>query len=255
MNLAIVGFGQMGQMVASVAQARGHQIAATVDPVNEHASHKALTPALLKDIDVCIEFTVPQAVLANIKSIAETGTNMVIGTTGWYNKIDTVKQWISAAQCGLIHAPNFSLGVNLFYRILETTSDLMNKFNTYDIAGIEYHHNRKADSPSGTAKKIAEILISHLDRKKEAIFDRLDRRIEPDKLQFASVRCGTITGIHKVLFDSEADTIELIHTAHNRRGFALGAAVAAEWIVNKKGIYTVDHLLQAMLNGEIKHDN
>jgi 4-hydroxy-tetrahydrodipicolinate reductase len=251
MNLALIGYGQMGHIIEEIALARGHSIVVTIDPKNPQATHQTLSPEILAECDVCIEFTLPEAVLENIEIIAAAGKQMVIGTTGWYDKIVSVQQWLKASDSALIYAPNFSLGVNLFYKIVEHAAAIMNAFDDYDVSGLEYHHNKKADSPSGTAKKITEVLLKNIMRKKKAVFDRVDRHIESDELHFASIRSGAIPGIHKVLFDSDADTIELSHTARNRRGFALGSVLAAEWILNKKGLFTIDNFLQEILNKEI----
>jgi 4-hydroxy-tetrahydrodipicolinate reductase len=248
MNLALIGYGQMSRIVEEIALSRGHKVCVTVDPVNPEAMYKTLTADVVAESDVCIEFTLPAAVLKNIKILASAEKSMVIGTTGWYDQIDYVRGWLAESKCGLVYAPNFSLGVNLFYKILEQAAQIMNKFDTYDVAGLEYHHRKKADSPSGTAKKISEILLNNLSRKKKAVFDLADRRLDSHELHFASIRCGAIPGTHKVLFDSEADSIEFIHTARNRRGFALGSVLAAEWILNKEGIFTVDDFIQELLN-------
>lgn len=250
MKLALIGYGQMGYTIEKIALARGHHIPVTVDPVNPDARYRELTADILMDCDVCIEFTLPEAVLNNIKHIAEAGKPMVIGTTGWYNQLDNVRQWVNAANTALIYAPNFSLGVNLFYKMVACAADIINKFDNYDISGLEIHHNKKADSPSGTAKKIVEILLKRIDRKKAAFYNKLDRRIESDELHFASIRCGAVPGMHKVLFDSEADSIELSHTARNRVGFAFGSVLAAEWIVSRKGTFTIDDFLEDLLEKE-----
>jgi 4-hydroxy-tetrahydrodipicolinate reductase len=250
MKLALIGYGQMGCIIEEIALSRGHTISITVDPINPKASHKTLTPAIVAESDVCIEFTQPEAALANIKCIAGAGKSMVIGTTGWYDQIAAVREWLADSKCGLIYAPNFSLGVNIFYKIIEHAAAIVNKFDTYDVAGLEYHHNKKMDSPSGTAKKITEILLNNISRKKEAVFDRVDRRIQPHELHFSSVRCGAFPGTHKVVFDSEADSIAFSHTARNRRGLALGSVLAAEWIVNKEGVFTIDDFIQELLNRE-----
>ncbi|MBT4333854.1 MAG: 4-hydroxy-tetrahydrodipicolinate reductase, partial [Candidatus Cloacimonetes bacterium] len=138
---------------------------------------------------------------------------------------------------GFIYGSNFSVGMNLFFSIIESAAKLMNKAEDYDLFGLEMHHNKKKDSPSGTAKVLSEIILQNIDRKTKVQYDKLDRKIEQDELHFTSVRSGNIPGTHSISFDSEADTIELKHTARNRNGLALGAIKAAKWINNKTGFY------------------
>jgi len=148
---------------------------------------------------------------------------------------------------GLIHAANFSLGMNIFYHIVKESAKLIDQFDNYDISGLELHHNKKADSPSGTAKTLAEILLNNIRRKEKVTYEMVNRKIEPDELHFASVRSGSIPGTHKIIFDSTADTIELSHSARNREGFAIAAVIAAEWLHGKKGFFTIDDLMKDKL--------
>jgi 4-hydroxy-tetrahydrodipicolinate reductase len=240
MKIALIGYGNMGKEVERAAKIRGHTVCATVDPVAKEATHKELTAACLKDADVVIDFTLPASVIGNIKTVTAVKKNMVIGTTGWYDNMTEAKQLVGTAGTGLIYSSNFSLGVSMFYRIVEAAARLVNKVPDYDIFGYELHHNRKVDSPSGTAKSIAEILLKNISRKKQMQYDKLDRKINPEELHFASVRAGSIPGTHVVGFDSEADTIELKHTARSRAGFALGAVIAAEWVSGRKGFFTMN---------------
>jgi 4-hydroxy-tetrahydrodipicolinate reductase len=151
-------------------------------------------------------------------------------------------------QVALIHAANFSLGMNIFYQILQQAAALFDRFENYDVSGIELHHHKKADSPSGTARKLADILLKYIQRKKKATYDLVNRKIEPDELHFASLRCGSIPGTHKIIFDSTADTVELTHTARNRQGLALGAVLAAEWIRGRKGFFSIDDMMKDKLS-------
>ena len=148
---------------------------------------------------------------------------------------------------GLIHSSNFSIGVNVFFKIIENAARMFNKIEEYDVYGYEMHHNKKIDSPSGTAKTIGNILINNIKRKDKLLFEAINRKIQPNELHFASVRAGAIPGTHAVGFDSDADTIELKHTARNREGFALGAIMAAKWIKNKKGFYTIDDMMDSIM--------
>ena len=166
--------------------------------------------------------------MTNIKALLPLQLPLVVGTTGWNDKVDEVAAL--ASKCGgtLMHSANFSIGVNMFYRIVEEASRLVNNFAEYDAAVWEMHHNQKADSPSGTALDIARRVMSGLKRKTEIVTDEFKQRPQPQQLHVSSTRCGTVPGTHKVFFDSVADTIELTHTARSRQGFASGAVHALE---------------------------
>ena len=247
MNIAIIGYGKMGHIVEQIAIKKGLNIRAIIDPVAEHATHKEINRESLKDVDVCIEFSLPEVAIENIKEIASLKVNHVFATTGWYDKVNEVKKIIEDAGTGFIYASNFSIGVNIFFRIVENAAKIINNVEDYDIFGYELHHNRKKDSPSGTAKSIEKILIENIDRKKSVVEEKLDRKIEPNELHFASVRGGDIPGTHIVGFDSTADTIELKHTARTRQGFALGSVIAAEWINGKKGFFTINDMMKEII--------
>src|SRR3989338_4784300 len=245
MKLALIGYGKMGKEVERAARLRGHTVCATIDKSDSGAMRKAIDDkgSCLKDADVVIDFTVPSAVVDNIRKVAAAKKNMVVGTTGWYDGMTEAKQVIGNAGTGFIYSSNFSVGVNVFYRIVEAAAKLIDKVPEYDVFGCELHHNQKLDSPSGTAKSIAEILLKNIGRKRQVQYDKLDRKINPEELHFASVRAGSIPGTHVVGFDSEADTIELKHTARSRAGFALGAVMAAEWVKGKKGFFTMNDFI------------
>lgn len=242
MKIALVGYGKMGKEVERVAKLRGHAVCAIVDHAATGATHKEIdaSGSFLKEADVVIDFTVPTAVIETIRKVTAAKKNMVVGTTGWYDGMTEAKQLVGQAGTGFIYSSNFSIGVNAFSRIVEAAARLINKVPEYDVFGYELHHSQKLDSPSGTAKSIAEILLKNIGRKKQAQYDKLDRKINPEELHFASVRAGSIPGTHVVGFDSEADTIELKHTARSRAGFALGAVMAAEWLKGRKGFFTMN---------------
>ncbi|MFC1769381.1 4-hydroxy-tetrahydrodipicolinate reductase [Nanoarchaeota archaeon] len=244
MKIAMIGYGQMGHEIEKVAISRGHEVISTIDPVVETAKFKEISQEALEGVDVAIDFTHPSVIIENIKKVSSLGKTLVVGTTGWYDQIEDVKSIISQSDMGFIYASNFSIGVNLFYKILESSAKIMNKVNEYDVAGIEYHHVKKADSPSGTAKSMANILVNNIDRKTKISYDKMDRKITPEELHFASVRVGAIPGTHNVIFDSPADTIELKHTARSRQGFALGAVLAAEYINGKKGFHEISQMME-----------
>lgn len=250
MKIAIIGYGAMGHLIEQVAKQRGHEIASIIDPNADKATHREITEDAVEDADVCIDFSTPTAVVDNIKKVSALGKNMVIATTGWYKQMDEVKDIIRRAGTGFIWSGNFSIGVNMFFRMVKEAAKIVNRVSDYDITSYEMHHKRKADSPSGTANMLGKILIDNIDRKNKLVFDRLDRRIEPDELHVASIRGGDIPGTHSILFDSAADTIELKHTARSRQGFAVGALMAAEFIKDKEGWFEIDDLMNNIIGGE-----
>lgn len=238
MNIALIGYGKMGKEVEALAKEKGVKIANIFTEEN-NIGGGALTPEALKDVDVCIEFSTPAAVLDNIKAVATCGKNIVVGTTGWYDKLDEVKKLVAKENIGFLYATNFSLGVNLFMHIVSNASQLVDRYSDYDVAISETHHNKKADAPSGTALSLGATILKEFRRKTELLANSPEGQIQSNQLHVTSTRVGSVAGTHKVTFDSESDSIELIHTAKDRRGFALGALVAAEWLQGKKGFYTM----------------
>ena len=249
MNIAIIGYGKMGHEIEKAAKVKGIKVVSVIDTNDTDANYNEINGKSMQNVDVCIDFTTPYAVINNIKKIAKFKKNIVVGTTGWYNEINEVEEIVKKYDIGLIYASNFSIGVNVFFKIIECAAKMIDKLEDYDIYGYEIHHNKKIDCPSGTAKTIGEILISNIKRKKKMLFEKIDRKIKPNELHFASVRAGSIPGAHIVGFDSSADTIELSHIARNREGFALGAIMAAEWIKNKKGFYDINDLMENIIGG------
>ncbi len=248
MKLAIIGYGNMGLIIERLAKSAGMEIGAIVDPVNPNATHEQMDEETLLDIDVCIDFTHPDVIMDNIEKYAMLGKNAVIGTTGWYDHIQDVRMMTENSGIGLLYSSNFSIGINIFNRVVERAAELFDKFDIYDVAGIEYHHNRKADSPSGTAITLANRIKDRIERKEKVVYDMLKRRIEANELHFASVRCGSITGKHEIIFDSPADFITLTHSAKNREGFAAGALEAAKWIHGRAGFFDIDDLVREIMN-------
>lgn len=239
MKIALVGYGKMGQTIEEICKSRGHETI-SIDPMSPKATFNSIDSADFTGVDVCIEFTHPSVVIENIKKLLEKKQKVVVGTTAWWQHLPEIKKIIESTDGTLLYSSNFSLGVNIFFKIVEQAAKLINRFDNYDIAGLEFHHNQKADSPSGTAASIADILIKNIERKTKTEFGIVDRKIEKEELHFASVRLGQIPGTHEVLFDSDADTISLKHTARSRTGFALGSVLAAEWISNQKGLLTLE---------------
>lgn len=241
-KLAIVGYGKMGKEIEKLAQEKGFLITDIFDINNP------LTPEKKYDFDVAIEFTTPDAVIENVKILSYLKKNIVIGTTGWFDRMDEVKSIVESNGIGAIFSPNFSIGVNILLTIIKEASKILNHFEDYDIIIEEIHHNQKKDAPSGTAIKIAQTILDFIMRKK-----RISTDLSPnngESLKIASLRVGNIFGIHKVIFDSFFDTIEIVHTAKNRKGFAFGALLAAELIHNKHGFFefTLENLEVQMKN-------
>ncbi len=236
MKIAIVGYGKMGHMIADVARSAGHEIVTTVDTYAYDAKviipagdKSALGNAILESgAEGIIEFTSPQAVLDNIRALLPLKLPLVVGSTGWDAEKDGISEL--ARTCGgtIMHSANFSIGVNLFYKIVEQAALLVSNFDEYDVALWEMHHNQKADSPSGTALEIANRVLSGNHKKTEIVSGAFHEKPKDFQLHVSSTRCGSVPGTHTVFFDSEPDSIELKHTARSRKGFAMGAVHALE---------------------------
>ena len=242
MNIALIGHGNMGKEVEEViTQNSSHAIVS----ISYKSIHDSLDIPGIKKADVAIDFTAPDVVFSNIETVLGLGVNMVVGTTGWYEHLPKVEKLVAQSKAGLIYGQNFSIGANLFFQIVSFASRLVGKFDDYDAAGFEMHHTGKKDSPSGTAKKLSSIIMENFPAKKTVETGRLDRQIKKEEFHFASLRTGRVPGYHEIIFDSPADEIRLSHNAHNRRGFAQGAVLAAEFIKGKKGMYSFDELFEA----------
>lgn len=246
MKVAIVGYGKMGKQIEKVLMEKNIEIGSIIDKYIKEARFSEINSRSLSDIDVAIDFTTPDEVLKNINSYIENNVSVVMGTTGWYNELKNVKNLVGD-KIGLIWSGNFSMGMNIFFRIIRDSAKIFNNFKEYDPMAYEIHHNQKKDSPSGTAQMIGNILIDELSHKNVIIEEKLDRKISKNEIHFASLRGGTIPGTHVVMFDSDADTIELKHTARNREGLARGAVLAAEWIKERKGFYSIDDLIDSII--------
>ncbi len=245
MNIALIGHGNMGKEIERMTSLRRHSIKQIFTSRN-NADGKGLTKQSLNDIDVCIDFSTSMAAMNNIEAAAKCGKNIVVGTTGWYDRLKEVEKLVKEKKVGLVYSPNFSLGMNIFFQILNSTAHYFDKFDDYDVALQEVHHRGKADSPSGTTLIIGQILLQHIRRKKELLHETSHRQISKQQLHVTSTRVGAVVGRHSVLFDSEADSIELVHTAKNRSGFAAGVLIAAEWLKGKKGVYTMKDIFTSL---------
>lgn len=241
MKIALIGYGKMGFEVDELVQKSGKHQVVSISYKNDQGS---LDEGGIKKADVAIDFTSSDIVLDTVSRVSRLGTNIVIGTTGWYEHMEEVKDIVKKAKIGLIYGQNFSIGANIFFKVVGFASSLLYKFGEYDVAGYEVHHTGKKDSPSGTAKKLASVVLENFPRKKKVETGRLDRKIENNEFHFASIRAGRNFGYHEIIFDSAADEIKLSHSAHSRRGFAEGAILAAEYIKGKKGLYCFDELFK-----------
>ncbi len=227
MKLAIIGYGKMGKMIESLAPSYGFQVALKLDEFN-NANFSGITAENFKGIDAAIEFSVPEAAVENIERISALGINLVVGTTGWLNEMDRAKAAVAKHGTGLVWSPNYSIGVNVFFRAVAETAKMLANEPGYEAWAWEMHHSMKKDAPSGT-------LLKAVDGMKRAGYDR--------KIDVASSRAGRVPGTHEIGFDSPADTITLRHTAHGREGFASGSLKAAQWVVGRKGFYEFTDVL------------
>ncbi len=236
MNIAIIGYGKMGHEIEKICRERGHNIVCTID-ANEEAKFEGDE---FKSADVAIEFSSPESALNNYKRAFAANVPVVSGTTGWLDKIDVVKEACQKDGQTFFYASNFSLGVNILFAVNKYLANIMNDFTEYDVHVDETHHIHKLDAPSGTALTIAEGILQSLERKKQW---KLDEQNSDDDLQINAFRKGEVPGIHTIKYESEVDSITLSHDAKSRKGFALGAVVAAEFTANKKGFLGMEDLL------------
>jgi 4-hydroxy-tetrahydrodipicolinate reductase len=221
MNIALIGYGTMGKLLEQLAAARGIAVPLKLDEFN-NANFEGITRENFNGIDVAIDFSIPAAAVENIERISALGVNMVVGTTGWFEHLDRVRKTIEKNGTGLVWSPNFSIGVNAFFRLAAEAARLMANEAAYEAWAYEMHHSAKKDAPSGTLWKLVE------EMKKAGYARRID---------VSSNRAGAHPGTHEIGFDSAADTITLRHTARSREGFAQGALRAAQWLAGKKGFY------------------
>jgi len=237
MNIALIGHGKMGREIGKIALERHHSIVLIIDENNKHD----LNSQMLKNIDVAIEFTNPESAIGNYMTCFESGVPVVSGTTGWLSKFDEVCQICKNNNFSFFYAPNFSIGVNIFFEINRHLAKIMDKFDDYDVKIKEIHHTAKLDAPSGTAIRIADDIIAEMNRK-NAISE--SSQSLPDAIAIESIREGTVPGTHIVKYENDIDEIEISHAAKNRRGFAMGAVLAAEFLKDKKGVYGMQDLLK-----------
>jgi 4-hydroxy-tetrahydrodipicolinate reductase len=236
MKLALIGYGAMGRLVANVASGQGHEVVVTLNSRDCDRSAEDLARSL-RSCDVVFDFSVAAAVLRNVTSCVLAGLPLVEGTTGWQGQLDEVKSVVAQNGGALVYGPNFSIGVNLFYRVAAHAATLFAAVEDYAPFIEEAHHARKRDAPSGTALRLRELMAQHLKR----------------EIPITSTRAGYIPGTHRVGFDSTADQILLEHVVRSREGFAAGALLAARWIVGRKGVYEFSEVIDEILQTPQRH--
>ena len=230
MKIGLFGYGKMGKMIEGLARGRGHEIRARIDAPGD--------PAPFGELDVAIDFSSPGAAFDNITRCLEAGVPVVSGTTGWLDRYDAICRKCEATGGAFIYASNFSLGVNLFFSLNEYLAGLMSGQDAYSASIDETHHTEKVDAPSGTAITLAEGILE-----RTAYTGWSSGPGNAGELPVHSHREGTVPGTHRVCYESAVDRLEITHSAHNREGFALGALVAAEWLIGKKGVFTMKDVL------------
>ncbi|MFZ4543648.1 MAG: 4-hydroxy-tetrahydrodipicolinate reductase [Saprospiraceae bacterium] len=233
MKIALIGYGKMGKAIEQIALDRGHDIIARFDA-------DGIDPKVLKDADVAIEFSQPDAVFENLQQCMALQVPVVCGTTGWLEKQKEIELKCINADSAFLYASNFSIGVNIFFAVNRYLAEMMNTQSQYEVEIEEIHHTQKLDAPSGTAITLANDIIARLDRKVKWVKEESQNH---DELGIFSIREDPAPGTHLVSYSSEIDTIDIVHTAHSRTGFASGAVMAAEWLAGKKGVFSMSDML------------
>jgi 4-hydroxy-tetrahydrodipicolinate reductase len=231
MKIALIGHGSMGQLIERLARKKGNEITTVVDE-SRSAWAAAELAEQLRTADVAIDFTTAEAVRRNVEACLIAGVPLVEGTTGWNDRRAEIRTIVNDAGGSLVFGANFSIGVNLFYRVTDFAAELFSKFSDYEVFIEEQHHSRKKDAPSGTALKLKEVVARYIN----------------DDFSITATRAGNIPGTHRVGFDGPADQILLEHAARSREGFAAGALMAADWIVGKKGFYEFTDVMDEIVN-------
>ncbi|WDF56204.1 4-hydroxy-tetrahydrodipicolinate reductase [Mucilaginibacter sp. KACC 22063] len=246
MKIALSGYGKMGKIIEKIATDRKHEIVLIID----HNNLDEMTAENLQKADVVIDFSTPHSVLENIHKCLDANVPIVVGTTGWYDHMPELQEKCETNGNALLWASNFSVGVNIFFHVNKVLARIMNNYPYYEVQVEEIHHTQKLDAPSGTAITIAEGIIENLDTKSEwknvltEDSGTATEVIKSNEVLIESLRIENVPGTHTVTYDSEVDSIEFKHTAHNRNGFALGAVLAAEWLQGRTGFYSAQDMFQ-----------
>lgn len=237
MKIALIGYGKMGKAIEKIALEKGHTCPFKITSSNIE-DLKLITP---ETADVAIEFTVPDSAVENITTLLKNKVPVVCGTTGWLDKLPEIEALTKSNNTAFFYASNFSVGVNIFFKLNKMLAKIMNEFNDYDVEMEEIHHIHKLDAPSGTAITLAEGVIDHVDSKNKWA---LDESKSPEDLKIVAKRIEEVPGTHIINYNSVIDSIEIKHTAHNRTGFALGSVLSAQWLKDKKGVFGMDDMLK-----------
>lgn len=238
MKIALIGYGKMGKEIEQILIARGHTIPLIIDLNNTND----LDTAHLQKVDVAIEFTTPSTAYGNVVKCLEAGVPVVCGTTAWLDNLPQVEQLCKEKNGAFFYASNYSIGVNIFFEINRRLAQLMNRFGEYDVTIEETHHTQKKDAPSGTAVTLAEGVLENLDRKQKWV---CGTTTVPEELEVVAIRRSVVPGTHTVTYESDVDALSITHMAKSRRGFALGAVLAAEFLHGKTGIFSMKDMMQA----------
>jgi len=230
LNLALLGHGKMGRAIAELAPERGFNVRLILTAESNRESN-GISKANFDGVDVALDFTAPAAAVENVRRVAALGTNMVVGTTGWHDRLDEIRRVVESSGIGMVYAANFSIGIQLFYRVARAAAEAFAKFPDYEPYIAEAHHRAKRDAPSGTALELKR---------------RLKLPFGEREISVSSLRAGFIPGTHELGFDSEADTVIIRHTARGRRGFAEGALYAARWVVGKRGLFSFSDVIESL---------
>jgi len=231
MRIALIGYGTMGRIIESIAVGKGHEITARIDEPEADLSADELA-LKIEGSDVAIDFSIASAVRRNVEACVEAGVSAVEGTTGWHDQLDDIKAVVAAGKGSFVYGANFSIGVNLFYRVAANAAELFSRFEDYEVFIEEQHHSRKLDAPSGTALKLKDLVAEYY----------------RNKFSVSATRAGNIPGTHRVGFDGTADQVLLEHTARSREGFAAGAVMAAEWVAGKEGFWEFTNVIDEFIS-------
>jgi len=246
-NVLLVGYGKMGKLIKEhVDQIEGQVV--DIYDLSNPVYAMPLAKRNLNGIDVAIEFTHPQSAFENVKELLSRKIPVVSGTTGWWERLEEIKSLFHPREHTLIYGANFSVGMNLFYKIIEYSSQLIGNQQLYDLSGLEAHHRQKFDAPSGTARVLCETIQKNFIGKTEAVFDLHHQPLQDHEFCFTSIRSGNIVGLHEIRFDSEFDEIKLTHNAKNRLGYALGAIYAAKYALCHSGYYNFQDIFSDVMS-------
>ncbi len=244
MKIALIGYGKMGKTIENIAIQRGHDIVLCLDVNNPEDFNR------LAEADVAIEFTRPESAFENLKQCIIKKVPVICGTTGWLEQYDTISDMCRQNDSALFYASNYSIGVNIFFEINRRLASMMNNYPMYDVRMEETHHTQKLDAPSGTAITLANSILENVERKTKWVCHTVEPRNPDsfgegaaDEINITAKRTDPAPGTHIVTYESPIDTIEISHTAHSREGFATGAVLAAEWILGKKGVFSMKDML------------